>query len=80
MCVVGLSIVISLELLIGLKKSDDKMIKRKKIAIVILPILALEESGNYMLYLNFYGYEVKYNQLVFFIYRKNHVKIKAKSN
>lgn len=80
MCVVGLSIVISLELLIGLKKSDDKIIKRAKIAIVILPILALEESGNYMLYLNFYGYEVKYNQLVFFIYRKNHVKIKAKSN
>lgn len=80
MCVVGLSIVISLELLIGLKKSDDKIIKRAKIAIVILPILALEESGNYMLYLNFYGYEVKYNQLVFFIYRENHVKIKALSN
>lgn len=80
MCVFGLSTIISLELLIGLKKSDDKIIKRAKIAIVILPILALEESGNYMLYLNFYGYEVKYNQLVFFIYRKNHVKIKAKSN
>lgn len=61
MCVVGLSIVISLELLIGLKKSDDKIIKRAKIAIVILPILALEESGNYMLYLNIYGYKVKYN-------------------
>lgn len=60
LCVIGLSKTISLELLVGLKQSDDKTMKRAKIAIVVLAIGTRKEWRLYAIFEYFIGFEVKY--------------------